>query len=134
MHFNRRSLLGYSFWSAGAMLAGRSAAEGAEPLYAGDKNDDWVIDDTSAVADTESGKVMGYVRNGIRIFKGIPYGEVLSPEGRWVRAAKVRPWGGKRSSRAFGPICPAPDIMPAVDEAALAYSDLVLTRASEDCL
>jgi para-nitrobenzyl esterase len=66
----------------------------------------YVIDDTSTVGDTESGKVLGYQRNNIRIFKGIPYAEILSPQGRWMRGSKARPWTGNRPSRAAGPACP----------------------------
>jgi hypothetical protein len=68
-----------------ASLAG--AALGAEPAAAmpaetyGEGTATYVIDDTSAIGETESGKVTGYIRNNIRIFKGIPYAEILSPEG-----------------------------------------------------
>lgn len=81
---------------AGTALAPERAA--AAPGITGNIQDygpaTYVIDDTSAVADTESGKVVGYIRNGIRIFKGIPYAEIHSPEGRWVRAAKTRAGSG----------------------------------------
>jgi para-nitrobenzyl esterase len=136
--FNRRSILQYSFWGAGATLVGKpaAAASGAWSPYGG-APDQYIIDDTSAVADTESGKVMGYVRNGVRIFKGIPYAEILTPEGRWMRGAKVRPWTGKRSSRAAGLVCP-PTIAPGneapLDEVLMRDSGNQPTRSGEDCL
>ncbi len=124
-----------------ASLAG--AALGAEPAAAmpaetyGEGTATYVIDDTSAIGETESGKVTGYIRNNIRIFKGIPYAEILSPEGRWVRGAKTRPWAGKRSSRAAGAVCPSgravePDAL--VDEILFRGSGSFPTHAAEDCL
>lgn len=97
----------------------------------------YVIDDTSAVADTQSGKVVGYIHDYIRIFKGIPYAEILSPEGRWVRGSKVRPWPGKRSSRAAGFVCPPATIrsnQAVLDEALFRASGACVTRPGEDCL
>jgi para-nitrobenzyl esterase len=109
--------------------------------YADDGAVPWVIDDTSAVAETDSGKVVGYIRNGIRIFKGIPYAEILSPQDRWQRGAKVRPWAGKRSSRAPGFACPGTtdigrEASPgsSADEAALHTADSETSRSGEDCL
>jgi para-nitrobenzyl esterase len=134
--FDRRSLLGYSFWGAGLALAGLPTAVTGAVTGSPDAGgtDRWIIDDTSAVADTDSGKVVGYVRNDIRIFKGIPYAEILSPAGRWKRGAKVRPWAGKRSSRAQGFVCPAQNGSP-IDEAALRDSDYrERTSSGEDCL
>lgn len=138
--FDRRSVLRYSFWGAGAAMLGRStpaaAAAGSWSPYGGSP-DQYVIDDTSAVADTDSGKVMGYVRNGVRIFKGIPYAEILSPEGRWMRGTHVRPWAGKRSSRAAGLVCP-PTIAPGneapLDEVLMRDSGNQPARPGEDCL
>jgi para-nitrobenzyl esterase len=115
---------------AGAALTpGRAAAaSGTTSNLHGDGPATYVIDDTSAVADTESGKVVGYIRNDIRIFKGIPYAEIHSPDGRWLRASKARPWTGKRSSRAAGFVCP-----PARAINNDAPLDEVLFRASGDC-
>src|ERR1700719_756026 len=90
---------------AGAAL-GSQHATAAPSIVQGNGPATWVIDDTSAVGETESGKVLGYMRNDVRIFKGIPYAEILSPEGRWRRGAKTRPWTGKRESRAAGFVCP----------------------------
>ena len=137
--FNRRALLRYSVLGAGAALAGRppqAVAGGGWSPYGGGL-DQYVIDDTSAVADTDSGRVCGYIRNDVRIFKGIPYAEILSPEGRWVRGAKVRPWGGMRSSRAAGLVCP-PTIAPGgeqpLDEVLMRDSGNQPARSGEDCL
>ena len=47
-----------------------------------------------AVTDTESGKVRGFIQNGIYTYKGIPYATAE----RFMPAKKVAPWDGVRSS------------------------------------
>jgi len=55
-----------------------------------------------AVAHTESGKVRGYLHDGIYIFKGIPYAKAE----RFMPPVKPDTWKGIRSSTAWGPVCP----------------------------
>ena len=137
---SRRALLEYSVLGAGAALTGLPASAAGGVIgnpYADDGVKQWIFDDTSAVADTDSGKVVGYVRNDVRIFKGIPYAEILSPQDRWKRGAKVRPWAGKRSSRSAGPICPGRPFDPhflSLDIEAFKFLDLETTYSGEDCL
>lgn len=57
---------------------------------------------TIAVAETESGKVGGYVENGIYIYKGVPYAKAE----RFMPPVAADKWEGIRSSRAYGPTCP----------------------------
>lgn len=55
-----------------------------------------------AIAETESGKVAGYIEDSIYIYKGIPYAKA----GRFMPPVKADVWQGIRSSRAYGPTCP----------------------------
>ncbi len=55
-----------------------------------------------AVTDTESGKVRGYIHNGIFTYKGIPYAQ----SERFEAPQKVTPWEGVRSSMTWGPVAP----------------------------
>jgi para-nitrobenzyl esterase len=55
-----------------------------------------------AVTSTESGKVKGYVHNGIFTFKGIPYAQA----DRFTAPQKPKPWSDVRSSMSYGPVCP----------------------------
>ncbi len=57
---------------------------------------------SGALAETQSGKVAGYIDDAIFIFKGIPYAEA----DRFMPPHLPEPWEGIRSSRAFGPVCP----------------------------
>jgi para-nitrobenzyl esterase len=65
----------------------------ADPLIAGEE---------IAVTNTESGKVKGYMHNGIYTFKGIPYAKA----DRFMAPEKPTPWKDVRSSMSYGPVCP----------------------------
>ncbi len=55
-----------------------------------------------AVAETEYGRVGGYVEDGIYIYKGVPYAKAE----RFMPPVAPDKWQGIRSSRAYGPTCP----------------------------
>jgi para-nitrobenzyl esterase len=58
------------------------------------------------VVEIASGKIRGYVRNGIYTFKGIPYAASTAGAARFMAPAKPKPWTGIRSSMALGFACP----------------------------
>ena len=55
-----------------------------------------------AVTQTNSGKVRGYIQNGIFIYKGIPYAEA----NRFEAPHAPKSWAGVRSSMSYGPVAP----------------------------
>ncbi len=55
-----------------------------------------------AVASTNSGKVRGYISNGILTYKGIPY----ATANRFEEPKPVESWEGIRSSMTYGPVAP----------------------------
>jgi para-nitrobenzyl esterase len=59
-------------------------------------------DSVTAIVQTESGKVAGYIDNSIYNFKGIPYAQAE----RFMPPEKITPWKGVRSTRSYGPVCP----------------------------
>jgi para-nitrobenzyl esterase len=71
------------------------------------------------VATTSAGKVRGYVDNGIRAFKGIPYGGDTSKR-RFQPPVPPDKWEGVRDALEFGPLAP--------------QGSRPSTTASEDCL
>tara|TARA_R110001606_G_scaffold167381_3_gene311834 strand:- start:1050 stop:2786 length:1737 start_codon:yes stop_codon:yes gene_type:complete len=88
----------------------------------------------TAIVNTQSGKVAGFVRNGIFGFMGLPYGAPTGGENRFLPPKPPASWTGVRSSRQYGPVCPQDKGMGRFnDEEAFIFqwNDSV---ESEDCL
>ena len=86
--------------------------------------------DDVAVTDTESGKVRGFIRNGIFTYKGIPYGKA----DRFHAATKPEAWDGVRSSMSWGPVSPLMnETTQVMDEVEFVF-DHDWGYPNEDCL
>lgn len=84
------------------------------------------------VATTTSGKVRGFVQDGVNVFKGISYGGDTA-KCRFMPAAKPLPWAGVRDALTFGPQAPQP-IHARKGRSAFAPLDEANPVNSEDCL
>src|SRR5262245_60529871 len=60
----------------------------------------------TAIAETGTGKVRGVTIDGIKVFKGIPYGAPTSGANRFMPPVKPAAWTGTRDALAFGPTAP----------------------------
>jgi para-nitrobenzyl esterase len=60
----------------------------------------------SAVANTQYGKVRGFLDGGVFTFKGIPYGQDTGGENRWLPAKPPKPWTGEYPALIYGANCP----------------------------
>jgi para-nitrobenzyl esterase len=116
---------------AGALLPSAAAAaipgaaKQAKPL-SGAKG-------SNPVVDTSSGKVRGTVHDGIRVFKGIPYGASPAGKNRFMPPNKPAPWSGVREATAFGHSAPQPQLAGPYDF--LRIIDWVtIPGQAEDCL
>ncbi len=56
------------------------------------------------IVNTRSGKIKGYYKDGVHVFKGIPYAAPPLGDLRWLAPQPVEPWDGIRQAMEFGPI------------------------------
>jgi len=83
-----------------------------------------------AVAETESGKVRGIIRNGIYTYKGIPYATAE----RFEAPKKVEPWEGIRSSMTWGPVAPLETATTPLTDELKYFFNHDMGTSGEDCL
>ncbi len=93
MKSNRRKFI-QAMGTGSAGLALTTAADAAKAPGTPKSNDEQIllVGDEIAVADTQYGKVRGYVLRGINYFLGIPYGADTSGANRFMPPQKPKPW------------------------------------------
>jgi para-nitrobenzyl esterase len=116
----RRSLLRASMLAGGALAATRLSSD----LAFGASDDD------HPVASTGTGKVRGSVSEGIKVFRGIPYGAAPTASLRFMPPKPPEPWKGIRDALAYGDQCPQVPPPPVAVWASWARP----VGESEDCL
>ena len=93
------------------------------------------IGEDIAIADTEYGKVRGYIYKNIYTFKGIPYGASTAGENRFMPPQKPEPWEGVRLALNYGDMAPQPQPYEKYPESPAAFvDDWNYFDSSEDCL
>lgn len=60
----------------------------------------------SGVVETATGKVQGYVNQGVSVFKGIPYGASTAGKNRFMPPQPVEPWTSVKETVEYGPSAP----------------------------
>lgn len=123
--------------AAGLALAQPAASAPTRPPKTGKPSDDdqvLFVGDNIAIANTEYGKVRGFILRGIHNFLGIPYGADTSGKNRFMPPQKPAPWSDVRPALWWGNS--APQIME--KRYANPYASFVdhwnYDDVSEDCL
>ncbi len=83
-----------------------------------------------AIVATRKGKVQGDFKNGLYVFKGVPYAAPPVDNLRWMPPQPVEPWSGVRPARKYGAIAPQ-NLMMAPGPFRPDFAD---QPQSEDCL
>jgi para-nitrobenzyl esterase len=88
----------------------------------------------AVIAETAFGKVRGEEVQGIKIFKGIPYGATTAGQNRFMPPADPAPWPGVRDTLHYGPSTPQSDPGSPRAVSPLSTASANLPPESEDCL
>ncbi len=87
------------------------------------------------IAETTYGKVRGVDNNGIKVFKGIPYGANTAGANRFMAPSEPAKWTGVRDALEYGHSAPQSDpAAPPRPAGALTISGQNLPAEGEDCL
>ena len=103
-----------------------------------------IASDAATVAETTAGKIRGFKRNGVYIFKGVPYGASTAGARRFMPPVKPEPWTGIRNTLQYGRICPYQDsahfdtngknLANSDEDAFVLHRGAAATVPGEDCL
>lgn len=58
------------------------------------------------VVETSAGKVRGFTREAVDVFRGVPYGSSTTGANRFMPPTKPEPWAGVRNCLSYGHSCP----------------------------
>ncbi len=79
---------------------------------------------SNVVVQTAFGNIRGSERDGVTVFKGIPYAAPAAGENRFMPTQTPRPWPGVRDALEFGPIVPQPPSPPELSNVKLPQSEV----------
>ena len=116
MHMDRRQFvknlgLGTASLSMGSLVTASSCAPSGDSslkqnVKEGEDGQFLFIGDDIAIAQTEYGKVQGYLLNHVYTFLGVPYGADTSGKNRFMPPQKPEPWTDVRPAVFYGNTAP----------------------------
>ena len=103
---NRRDALLFSAAAGASLALGQPALASDSTRTAAHQEPGNCTTPRSAIANTQYGKVRGFVDGGVYTFKGIPYGQDTGGENRWLPAKPPNPWKDDYPALIYGGNCP----------------------------
>ena len=103
---NRRDALLLSATAGLSLATGRSALASDSIKTGAHQEPGNCSTPRSAVANTQYGKVRGFLDGGVIAFKGFPYGQTTAGENRWLPAKPPTPWKDELPALVYGANCP----------------------------
>jgi len=103
---NRRDALLFSAAAGASLALGQPALASDSTRTAAHQEPGNCTTPRSAIANTQYGKVRGFVDGGVYTFKGIPYGQNTGGENRWLPAKPPNPWKDEYPALIYGGNCP----------------------------
>ena len=124
--------------------AQRAAEASSKPSITNSCGNSKVIASNGTIAETTAGKIRGFRRNGVYIFKGVPYGASTAGARRFMPPASPEPWSGIRNPLQYGRVCPNQDsahfntdgknLADTDEDAFVLHRGAAATIPGEDCL
>jgi para-nitrobenzyl esterase len=97
----RRGLLAAA--GAGGLMA---AAPRASAKVGGSGGAERLSTPPEAIVETRTGKIRGALRDGVFVFKGVPYARDTGGAARFLPPQPHAAWTGVKSALSYGPVCP----------------------------